>query len=234
MGGARSQSFSRTTDPFMREVNDRSNGSTALILSTDIKIRAAQLNAQDVQIGDALTLQEVRLTADSLIVNPAPRASIRVQEATVTLVATEKSLNSLLHTNPPDGTRDLSLATLTGRVRIEGKFLWNRIPVPFTLTAVPEIEGGARLRLNVHEIRAFGPLPIPSVITQGIANRINDTLAKWFDITKLPIQVRLTGLTVEPGRILLSATAAIDVTPVLTRSEAIDKSPTESQASGAA
>jgi hypothetical protein len=186
-------------------------------------VRAAQLNAQDVRIGSLLTLQEVRINVNGLHLTPPPRAGARVSEATATLVATEKALNDLLQANPPEGTRDLSLATLTGRVRIEGKVVWNRLPVPFTLTAAPEIEGGARLRLNVQQVQVLGPFSLPSFVSQSIGGRINDTLAEKFDVTKLPIQIRLTGLTVEPGRILLSATAAVDIVPALRPSEELQK-----------
>jgi hypothetical protein len=183
-----------------------------LALQPKILVRNAQIIGQDVLIGDVVTLQEVRLNLNGLRMSSGPDRGIRVQEATVTMVATEKSLNDLLKVNPPEGTRDLSLATLTGRVRIEGKVVWNRIPVPFTLTAVPEVEGGARLRLNVQQVQVLGPIALPGFVSQSIGNKINDTLAEKFDITKLPIQARLTGLIVEPGRILLSATASIDIT----------------------
>ena len=149
---------------------------------------------------------------------------IRIEEATATLTVTEKSLNALLQANPPEGTRDLSLATLTGRVRIEGKVLWNRIPVPFSLMASPEVEGGARLRLNVQQVQVLGPIALPGFVAQGIGNRINDTLAEKFDVTRFPVPLRLTGLTVEPGRILLSATASIEIATIGSASEAIEKS----------
>src|SRR4051812_7053328 len=141
----------------------------------EIDVRAAQLNAQDVRIGSLLTLQEVRINVNGLHITPSPRAGVRASEATLTLVATEKALNDLLQANPPEGTRDLSLATLTGRVRIEGKVVWNRLPVPFTLTGAPEVEGGARLRLNVHQVQVLGPFALPSFVSQSIGSRINDT-----------------------------------------------------------
>jgi hypothetical protein len=186
------------------------------------------LNAQDVRIGSLLTLQEVRINVNGLHLTLPPHAGARVVEATCTLVATEKALNELLQANPPEGVRDLSLATLSGRMRIEGKKVWNKIPLPFTMTAAPEIEGGARVRLNVHELRVFGPIPVPSVVTQGIANSINDTLAEKFDVTKLPIQLRLTGLTVEPGRVLLSATAALDIAPAIRPSDELQRATQDS------
>jgi len=183
------------------------------------------VNAQDVQIGDILTLQEVRLNLNGVRLDGRAERGIQVQEAVATLITTEKSLNDLLRANPPEGTRDLSIATLSGKVRLEGKVVWNRIPVPFTMTAVPEVEGGARLRLNVQQVQVLGPIALPAFVSQSIGNRINDTLAEKFDVTKFPIQIRLTGLTVEPGRILLSATAAIDIVRNAIEADSVDLAP---------
>ena len=188
-------------------------------------MRTANLSAQDVQLGDIILLQEVRLNAVNIHVSP-PGLNVQVEEANATIVVTEANLNRLLATNPPDGTRDLEFATLSGRLRISGKYLWNRIPVPFVLTGAPEIEGGARLRINVHQIQVIGPFSLPSWVSQGIGTRINDSLAEKFDVAKLPMKIRLTSLAIEPGRIQLSATAAIELSAMLPsqpETEAIDK-----------
>ena len=97
---------------------------------------------------------------------------------------------------------------------MNGKHLMGPIPVPFALTGVPEVEGGARIRLNVQSVNVLGPIPLPAVAVQGIGSAINKSLAEDFDTTKLPIPVRLTGLVVEPGRLTLTATAAVEVRPV--------------------
>ena len=179
------------------------------------------------QLGDVISLQEVKLSAVNINIRPAGGLSVHVQDANATLIVTEANLNKLLATNPPDGTRDLEIATLSGRLRISGKIVWNRIPVPFVLTGAPEIEGGARLRINVHQIQVLGPISLPSVITQGIGTKINDSLSDKLDISKLPWKIRLTSLVVEPGRILLSANTSIEIsTPLLGQNgtDALNKS----------
>jgi len=182
----------------------------------EIKIRTAQGTAQDIEIGDLITLSELRLAAKDVEITPEPGGPVRIGEATATAVITEATLNRILARHPPEGLRDLEIKTLSGRIGIEGKKLFTGIPIPFTLLAVPEIEGGARLRLNVQQVHVLGPIPLPHVAVQGIANLLNDTLARNFDATRLPIPIRLTKLTVETGRLLLSGTASVEIRPRVT------------------
>lgn len=181
----------------------------------EITIRAGQASAQELQIGELLTLQEIKLTGGDVRVTVSPGGplqAVHIGEVTATAILTEASLNRLLEQNPPPGTRDLEIATLSGRIRISGKVV-KGIAIPFTMFAVPEIEGGARLRLNVQQVNALGALSLGNTLAQTIGNAINETLARKFDTTRLPIPLRLTGLTVEPGRIILSASASLDITP---------------------
>ena len=180
----------------------------------EITIRAAQLNAQEIKVDDQITLQEVRLSGADIRLTTGPRGPVRIAELNGTLIVTEASLNRVLKRKPPEATRDLELATLTGRIRVTGKRMVGFVPVPFTLVCAPEIEGGARIRLNVQSVNVLGPMPVPGPFVQGIGDQINKSLAEAFDTTKLPIPVRLTGLVVEPGRLTLTATAAVEVRPV--------------------
>lgn len=176
-----------------------------------ITIRDAQAVAHEIQIGDIVTLQELRLDAAAIELTAEPGGAVRAADANATLVVTEANLNRLLARQAPAGVRDLEIATLSGRVRITGRWIAKGIPVPFTLMAVPEIEGGARLRLHVQQVHVLGPVALPGVVAQGIGNMLNDNLARAFDATRLPIPLRLTGLQVEPGRVLVSATAPVEV-----------------------
>src|SRR5205823_4398110 len=81
----------------------------------EITIRAAQLNAQEIQLDDQITLQEVRLSGTDIRLAAGPRGPVRIAELNGTLIVTEASLNRVLKQKPPEGTRDLELATLTGR-----------------------------------------------------------------------------------------------------------------------
>jgi hypothetical protein len=180
----------------------------------EITIRAAQLNAQEIQLDDQITLQEIKLSGTDIRLTSGPRGPMRIADLNGSVIVTEASLNLLLKRKPPEGTRDLEVATLTGRIRITGKHMFGPIPVPFALIGVPEIEGGARIRLNVQSVNVLGPVPLPSVAVQGIGGAINKSFSEGFDATKLPIPIRLTGLVVEPGRLTLTATATVEIRPV--------------------
>jgi hypothetical protein len=76
------------------------------------------------------------------------------------------------------------------------------------MSAVPEIEGGRKLQMNMQNVRVVGAVTMPSFLVQIIGNAINERLAKHFDASKLPIPLRMTGVVVEPGRLIVSATLA--------------------------
>jgi hypothetical protein len=178
-----------------------------------ITVRQLEATALDVELADLMTLQEVRLSASGLTFEALPGGQLAVAQADATIVVTEAMVNRLLARYPPEGGRDIEIATLAGRVRISGKWRVNGLPVPFDLTGAPEIEGGARLRINVQQVRALGALVLPGFVVQGIGNKLNDAFARAFDVTRLALPVRLTKVKVEPGRILLSGTAAVEVRP---------------------
>ena len=83
----------------------------------EITIWAAQVNAQEIVIDERIALQEVRLSGTGIRLEAGPRGPVRIAELSGTVVVTEASLNRLLKEKPPEGTRDVELATLTGRIR---------------------------------------------------------------------------------------------------------------------
>lgn len=177
----------------------------------EIKIGAAQASAQEIQIGQIITLQEVKLTGSGIVYAMEPERTLHIAEMNANLIVTEASLNRLLAETPLREIRDLQVETLTGRIRIKGRYLLaGRLPIPFAMSAVPEIEGGARLRLDPRQIHFIGA-PLPAFAVNLIAERINERMAQGFDINRLPIPLRLTALTVEPGRLLLAAVASLQL-----------------------
>jgi hypothetical protein len=183
-----------------------------------ITIRGAQLNAQEIQIGDIITLQEIRVNGTGITLG-SPGGAVQVAEAGVTFIVTEAALNRFLAGRAEGRLRDMEVAMLNGRVRLTGRFqvagpLW----IPFSAAGAPEIEGGARLRVNWQQINPVG-VPVPHAAVQVIGEIINNRLAAAFDVTKLPLDVRLASLTVETGRLLLTAAAAIEFRPAETAIE---------------
>ncbi len=176
----------------------------------ELSARSLRLDAHDVDLGGVITLDELKLAAGSLSIAPGPGGALRIADLTGTLIVTESALNRFLRGRDEGPLRDLQIAMLTGKVRIAGRYVRLGIPVPFSFTAVPEIEGGARLRLDPRQMSVAGA-PMPNFMPHLIAERINPRLAEALDVTRLPLPVRLTGLTVETGRILLHATAMVDL-----------------------
>lgn len=178
-----------------------------------VTIKNARLDANEVRLGELITLEEVRLSGAGIVIRSEPETGLSIAELNATLVVTESALNRLLAGRSEDSLRDLEVAMLNGKARISGKYtMLLGLGVPFTFTAVPEIEGGARLRLSPREISVLGPT-LPGFMTDIIGERVNAALAKSFDTTRLPLPVRLTGLTVETGRLLLTATASVSLRP---------------------
>ena len=173
----------------------------------EVGIRTGKLEAREIHLGDVLVVDELRLTGSGIVLASADSGGLRISELNATVVVTESALNKFLAGRAEDSLHDLRVYLMTGKVRFEGRYGL----IPFTYTGVPEIDGGARLRLDPRQMSLIG-VPMPGMGVQVIGERLNAQLAKAFDVTRLPIQMRLTGLTIETGRVLLSATAAVELT----------------------
>lgn len=179
----------------------------------EVTIDTVQFNAQRMQFGDVIAFQELRVTGTGIRVCTGPEGILRIAEANATLVLTEADANRFLSAHTVEPVRDLQIAMLSGLIRIHGRYgLPLGISVPFSLTAIPEIEGGCRIRLDPRDFRLVGA-NLPGIGVQVIGQKINMLLAEHFDTTRLPLNVRLTGVSVEPGRVLLSGIAVIDISP---------------------
>jgi len=179
-----------------------------------IQVDSAALTARRIRFGDLFTLEEARLQAEDISLSAAPGGAIRIGSLTGTLVATESAVNHALHGRAEDSLSDLRAAFLTGRMRIEGRYRGPLgLPIPFAFTSVPEIEGGARIRLDPRKLSVVAGVPVPGALLEFLGERINARLARALDVSRLPFAVRLTDLKVETGRILLSGTATLEVSP---------------------
>jgi len=149
------------------------------------------------------------LIANSLSYRSGPEGAFNIESVEATLVVTESSFNRFLEKNTEAPFSELQAAMLNGKMRISGRYRM-LLPIPFTVTAVPEIEGGARLRLDSRQMTLVGA-PIPGFGVELIGERINAQLARAFDANELPIPVRLTKLTVETGRLILNAVTSLEI-----------------------
>jgi hypothetical protein len=177
-----------------------------------LSVGSVQLTALDILAGGIVSVQELRVSGKGISLSLKSGGPITIQELEATLVVTEASINKVLARNAVDGVRDLEIATLKGKLRISGKYdLFGPVALPFTLTAVPEIVGGTKLRLNALSLEVIGLFNVPNGVKKGIENKINEALSEKFDASKFPVPFRLTNVSVEPGRVLTTATAAVDL-----------------------
>ena len=167
-----------------------------------VHIKTARLDARDIAVGEVLVIDELRLAGGTI--DYLPGGALRIDALEATLVVTEAAFNKFLSRNTEEPLSEMEVALLNGKMRISGRYRM-LLPIPFTVTAVPEIEGGARLRLDSRHISLIGA-PIPGFGVEMIGEKINAQLAQVFDANNLPVPVRLTRLTVETGRIVLEAT----------------------------
>ena len=175
----------------------------------EVTVRTAKLQAHDIRIGDTLVIDEVRLSGNGIIVG-APGGMLRIEELNATIVVTESALNRFLDGRAEDSLHNLKVHMLTGKVRIEGKYGL----IPFSYTGVPEIDGGARLRLDPKGMSLMG-LPLPGVGVHAIGEKLNDQLARALDVTRFAMPLRITELKIETGRMLLSGTATVELAPAV-------------------
>jgi hypothetical protein len=172
----------------------------------EVSAASAKLDARNLRIGETLVVDEVRLTGNGITFSAG--GGVRVAELNATIVVTESALNSFLAGRAEDSLHDLKVFMLTGKVRIEGRYGL----IPFAYTGAPEIEGGARLRIDPKQLSLLG-LPMPGVGVHMIGEKLNAQLARAFDITRFAVPMRITALTIETGRLLLSGTASVELAP---------------------
>jgi hypothetical protein len=171
-----------------------------------LDIGAVQLTAKDVKIVGVPPFMELQIDGTELIVTDSEDGRLWVRSATGSILVTESAINRAITSISVDKVSDLDLKTYNGFARISGRYqVLGAVSAPFTITAAPEIESGARLRLAVRDFSVAGAIPMPSFVINMLAARINEQLGKAFDVTRLPVPIRLTGVTVEPGRLKLSA-----------------------------
>ncbi len=176
-----------------------------------IGIREAHLSMTEIDLDGVVSVEEVRLDASSLCIGAGPDRFAQ-GEVNAAIVIAEASVNRLLAGRQMNGARDLEIAMLAGKLRISGKKMLGPIGVPFSVLAAPEIESGVRVRIDPTRISLVGA-PLPNLSLGYLGDWLNQQIAEVFDASKLPIPVRLTGLTVEPGRITLTGVTRLDMRP---------------------
>ncbi len=181
-----------------------------------IEIGQLQLVAQNVRLPRSLTLDEVRIEAPSVIAL-APqgdqKAKVSAGEQKLKVILSEPNLNALLTANLPADApvKNLKAEVMSGKIKVSGHY---KI-APFTVDAVPKIENGVRVRLDLSSGKS-GMFGLPSAITEYIEGEVNQKMK--IDLSLLPFPTTLDAITCEPGRMVITGRTklAYPLPPVLT------------------
>lgn len=177
----------------------------------DIVSPSLNLSARDVRFGDQVVVQHLSVECSEVRIGLPLGKSPSSVRASVQIVISETELNRQLIGRQEQGLRDLALGLMTDKLRITGRYaLMGPLAVPFALVAVPEITGGSSIRLNIRDVSIVGAA-LPGMSAQMIGERINARVTDTLNVEKLGLPVRLTGLRVEPGRLILSGEAALEL-----------------------
>jgi len=171
------------------------------------------LDVRDVVCGTEISLQHVHIEAPAVTVTLPFGNGPCGAGVTATLVIAETEINRQLLAQGDIGIRDPNVALMTGSMRVTGRFeIIGRIAVPFALVAVPQVESGTHVRLDVRDVSVVGAM-LPGFSAQMIGDRINAKLAELLNVRKLGLPVRLVNVVVETGRMTITAEAEVDWQP---------------------
>jgi hypothetical protein len=171
------------------------------------------LDAREVIYGTEISLQHVHIEAPAVTATLPFGSGPCGASVAITLVIAETEINRQLLAQGDIGIRDPHVALMTGSMRVTGRFeIMGRIAGPFTMVAVPQVESGTHVRLDVRDISVIGAT-LPGFSAQIISERINAKLAELLNVRKLGLPVRLVSVAVETGRMTITAEAQVDWQP---------------------
>jgi hypothetical protein len=177
----------------------------------ELKLERISFSAAQAKLANGPEAVEIKVVTPELSMRLQPPFGMVAHDVEVSFVITESIINKGIASHPTPGVRDLEIACLSGQLRISGKKeMLLGVGIPFTFTAVPEIEAGARIRLNPRGMTAFGA-QAPAAAFQIVADKINEQLVRAFDISRLPVTGRLAEIRVEPGRVSIRAFVDIEI-----------------------
>jgi hypothetical protein len=187
-------------------------------LTVPLSIGTVQLHLKNVRLSDDITIDEIHLDGGDIEVSPATAsgnaATVKARETHFQALISEANINALLAAHlPTDGlARHVRLALLSGKARITGRLATAVVHLPFTVEVVPLVENGVRIKLDLQSARSgfAAPAPLLSVLEQLLNN--NPSLP--FDLTRLPVPVKVDEIRCEPGRLTVSGRARLSWPPV--------------------
>lgn len=179
----------------------------------NIRTGSVNLNARDVACGDVLNVQHVRVESQSLHLTVPIGTGPWAASLTVELTIEEGEINRLLKNHVEGGLRDLRIALMEDSLRITGRYeIMGPLAAPFTLVAVPRVEAGERVQLDIRDLSLVGAA-LPGFTAQMIGDRLNARLAEFLNVQRLPVPLRLVSVNTSTGRLNVVAEMEIEWRP---------------------
>ncbi len=180
-----------------------------------VRVATAQVHLTNVKLRDDVILDEVHLEGENILAeapqNKGENGKITATDTKVRAMMTEANVNLMLAGNVPADApvRNLSIAILSGKVRITGHVVKSVMSLPFTIEAIPRIDNGVRVWLDFQSSKMV--FNMPSSVTEMIEQQINKQLS--IDLSKLPFGVRIDEIRCEPARLTVLGKASIVLPP---------------------
>ncbi len=166
---------------------------------------------RSIRIGDVIEIAELRVSAQDVTAPIAKdQGAVNSRDVSVSLTVSEIALNRALQARPTDAVRDMEIALMAGKVRVTGRIGKVRaLSLPFAVVAELQTNGSCLL-VDPSRVNLLGA-PLPGFTLNTLGDRINSQLARVFDTSRWPVQVRLTRVAVEPGRLVVEANSSLSV-----------------------
>jgi len=187
----------------------------------EIQTGPIALTVRDVICGDMLAIRHIRVESAAARLNVPIGSGPCAAILTMTLIIEEREINRILERQTQAGMKDLRVALMQDSLRITGRYeVMGPIAVPFTLLAVPRVEGGERIQFDVRDISVVGA-SLPGFSAQMIADKLNARMAETLNVRRTGLPLRLVSVTSQTGRLVVTAEAELEWNPAvadLTRS----------------
>src|SRR2546422_555014 len=155
-----------------------------------------------VRAGEQLELESLHLELNDLRYHAPPNEALTVGESLLVIHLTEAALNDYLRRQHPKSPTEVvfhdGTVTLKGTMRLLG------VPTPVETSGRLEIADGTRVEYRADTVR-FSADSAPGTGAEYIEKRLNPLL----DVTRLNLPIRLNGIEVQPGRLVVRGTASL-------------------------
>jgi LmeA-like phospholipid-binding len=167
------------------------------------RLRRIEIDGWNVRAGGQLALESLHLELNDLRYHAPPNEALTVGESLLVIHLTEAALNDYLRRQHPKSPTEVAFhdgtVTLKGTMRLLGGVL-----TPVETSGRLEIAEGSRIEYHADTVH-FPAETAPDAGAEYIEKSLNPLL----DVTRLNLPIRLNGIEVEPGRLVVRGTATL-------------------------